>query len=83
MDNQPKKRPARQLEGFALYKALQRANFPQGGVGSYMEDPNSTDRVYVPHPSEVYGMFIGDPQQWEMLRDAICRGWLQNQHGNQ
>lgn len=67
------------LEGYALYKALRAAGFPQGGVGHYIQDPNSADSVYVPHVSEVYTQFLADPQQWEALRDAICREWIKNQ----
>jgi len=51
----------------------------QGGMGQWMEDPNGTERVYVPHVSEVYGYFIGDPEKWEQLKDHMIRAYLELQ----
>lgn len=65
-----------QLEGYELYKSLRDLNFPQGGGGHWLEDPNGLEKVYVPEVSEVYGQFIMDPAQWEEVRDALCREWI-------
>lgn len=69
---------AKELKGFELYRELKARGFPQGGVGSFMEDPNGTEKVYVPHPSEIYASFVGDPSQWNALRDAMIQVWLKN-----
>jgi len=71
--------PEPRLEGWELYKALKDKGFFQGGMGQWMEDPNGTERVYVPHVSEVYGYFIGDPEKWEQLKDHMIRAYLELQ----
>lgn len=66
------------LEGYELYKKLQEVDFPQGGVmGNYMEDPNGTEKVYVPHVQEVLGFFTGNPDKWEGMRDGIIRTYIE------
>lgn len=69
--------PAKKTTGFALYKGLKEASFPQGGMGQWWEDPNGTEKVYVPRPEEIYSQFIGDPEGWEQLRDALARAWME------
>jgi hypothetical protein len=71
--------PEPRLEGFALYKALKDKGYYQGGMGMYMEDMNGTEKVYVPHTSEVYAYFLGDPDKWEALRDAMIRAYIELQ----
>lgn len=66
------------LEGYDLYDSLRAAGFPQGGSGNLMYDENGNNPVYVPHPSEIYQMFIGDPAQWDEMRDSMARSWLKN-----
>lgn len=74
--------PEKKLGGFELYVEMKNAGFPQGGVGTWQEDYNGTERVYIPHPSEVYQMFLANPEQWDAMRDAICREWLRNRNGH-
>ena len=71
--------PEPRLEGFALYKALKDKGFFQGGMGAYMEDANGTEQVYVPHATELYTYFLGDPAKWESLRDAMIRAYIELQ----
>ncbi len=66
----------KELSGFDLYKKLKDAGFPQGGIGAFEEDLISPEKVYIPHISEVYGQFIADPKDWDKLRDAMCRVWI-------
>lgn len=65
------------LEGFALYKKLKDERYPQGGMGEWWEDPNGTDKVYVPRPEEIYTHFLGNKQEWDELRDALVRVWIE------
>ena len=69
--------PAKKIKGFALYKQLKDNQFPQGGMGQTYEDPNGTEKVYVPRPEEIYAQFIGNPEHWEELRDALARTWME------
>lgn len=71
--------PEPRLSDWDLYKALKDRNFPQGGVGHFMESPNSSESVYIPHVSEVYQYFIADPFTWDRMRDAIVRAYLELQ----
>lgn len=72
---------ANPLEGYALYYALKQAGYPQGGLGTYVEDPYTLEQAYKPHPTEIYTQFFGDPALWEKMTDAICREWLKYRHG--
>lgn len=65
------------LEGFALYKKLKDERYPQGGMGEWWEDPNGTDKVYVPRPEEIYTHYLGNKQEWDELRDALVRVWIE------
>jgi hypothetical protein len=69
--------PEKKLKGFELYRKLKELRFPQGGMGQWWENPNGTDKVYVPRPEELYTMFIGDPQAWDELRDTLARTWIE------
>ena len=69
--------PEPRLEGFELYKKLAEKGFYQGGMGQWMEDVNGTERVYIPHPTEVITYFIGDPDKWDLMRDAIIRAYIE------
>lgn len=71
--------PEPRLEGFALYKALERKGYFQGGMGEYMENPNGIDRVYVPHYTELLTNFTGDPDKLNKMRDAIIRAYIEIQ----
>lgn len=64
------------LSGDELFKAARDAGFPQGGVGNWRDVNN--ERIYVPHPSEVYNQFIADPVQWEEMAEAMLRVWIAN-----
>jgi hypothetical protein len=66
------------LEGIDLYKALKEAGFLQGGQGTWFIDPITDKKYYMPTPDELYASFIGDPEQWNSLRDALCRAWIAN-----
>ncbi len=39
-------------------------------------DPNSDDKVYVPQHSEILAMYIGDPADWEPVRDLLAEQWI-------
>lgn len=69
--------PKKELKGFALYKKLKDLRYPQGGMGRWVEDPNSTEKVYIPRPEELYTQFIGDPSQWQELQDTLARVWIE------
>jgi hypothetical protein len=69
--------PSPELKDYALYKKLKDCGFPQGGIGSFMESVNSTEKVYVPHVSECYNQFIAEPKEWDKVRDALCRCWIE------
>ena len=69
--------PKKELMGFDLYKKLKDGRYPQGGQGDWWENPNGTDRVYVPRPEELYTHFLGDPDAWNKLRDVLARAWLE------
>lgn len=69
--------PEKKLEGFQLYKALKDSGFFQGGVGQFMEDVNGTEKVYIPHASEIYQSFAQDPQGWDTVRDYLARAFLE------
>lgn len=69
--------PEKKLEGFELYKALKDAGFFQGGIGQFMEDINGTEKVYLPHASEIYQSFAQDPQGWDIVRDYLARAFLE------
>ena len=72
--------PEPRLEGFELYRALKNKGYYQGGSeGQWIEDPNGTERVYVPSPSELYTSFLGEPEKWLALRDAIIRAYIELQ----
>ena len=71
--------PEVRLEGWQLYKSLKDKGYYQGGMGQWMEDPNGTEKVYIPHVSEVYTYFIGNPAQWELMRDALIRAYIELQ----
>lgn len=64
------------LDGWDLYDALRAKGFPQGGVGNWMYNEFGTDKVYVPHPSEIYNQYIADPGDWELMTIAMSRVWL-------
>lgn len=64
------------LEGYRLYKKLELSGFPQGGVGNWKLDKDGENKVYVPHPSEVYQQFVSDPAGWEEMADAMVRVWI-------
>lgn len=66
------------LSGMALWKQLKESNFPQGGVGSWLKDPNSDEKYYIPHPAEIYQAYIADPIDWEIMSEAMGRVWLEN-----
>ncbi len=69
--------PPKVLEGFALWKALKDAQYPQGGGGNYWEAPDSFEKAYVARPEELYTHFLSDPEGWDLLRDTLARAWLQ------
>lgn len=71
--------PRHELSDFDLYKALKDAGMPQGGIGQSMEDPNGTEKVYLPHASEIYSQFAQDPRGWEIIRDYLARAYLELQ----
>lgn len=65
------------LEDFELYNRLKEIGYPQGGGGSYLENPMNIDKVYVPTAQEVIAFFIGDPDKWEHMRDGIIRTYIE------
>ncbi len=67
------------MDRFKLYQDLKMAGFPQGGTGTWLIHPDSSDKVYVPQPSEVYTAFLGDPKDWSDMVDAMVTIWLQKQ----
>lgn len=67
------------MKSFEFYKKLKDAGFPQGGVGNWQEDINSTEKVYIPTPSEVYAQLALDPEQWNTVRDALCQCFIDKQ----
>lgn len=69
--------PQPRLEGYELYAKLNDLGFYQGGVGEYMESVSSTDRVYLPHASEIYASFAQDPQGWAVIRDYLARAFIE------
>lgn len=69
--------PQPRLEGYELYAKLKQLGFFQGGVGEYMESVSSTDRVYLPHASEIYASFAQDPQGWDVIRDYLARAFIE------
>ena len=64
----------------SIWRLLKEGNFPQGGVGNWLQDPNSDEKYYIPHPSEIYQATIQDPQGWEELSESMGVVWLK-QHG--
>lgn len=72
----PDTEPAPELQAFELYRTLRDAGFPQGGVGNWLYNEFGTDKVYVPHASEVYNQFVADPDGWEKMTEAMARVWL-------
>lgn len=62
----------------STWQQLKEAGFPQGGVGTWLKDPNSDEKYYIPHPAEVYQLFIANPQDWEKMSEAMAKIWLQN-----
>lgn len=69
--------PQEQLKGFDLYLALKNQGFPQGGIGQFQEDINGTEKVYLPHASEIYTQFAQDPVGWDTIRDYLARAYLE------
>lgn len=69
--------PAPELKGFELYLALKNQGFPQGGIGQFQEDINGTERVYLPHASEIYAQFAQNPDGWDTIRDHLARAYLE------
>src|SRR6185503_16986823 len=69
--------PEKRITGFALYKNLKDARYPQGGMGRFVEDPNGLEKVYIPRPEEIYTQFIADPEGWNALTDALARAWIE------
>ena len=65
------------LEGFALWKALKDAGYPQGGGGNFYEAHDSFEKAYVARPEELYTQFLSDPAGWDLLRDTLARAWLE------
>lgn len=63
---------------YPLYKELKECGFPQGGTGTWLQDPNSDDKVYVPELSELISTFLGDPPAWIKLKEAVTKAWIQN-----
>lgn len=66
------------LEGYALYKSLKDVGFPQGGSGDWLYNPETDEKVYVPHPSELINTYVADPKQWDSVRDILARQWIEN-----
>ena len=71
--------PVPQLSDWDLYKALKDAGFYQGGIGQFMEDPQGTEVVYLPHASEIYAQFAQNPEGWGVIRDYLARAFLELQ----
>lgn len=63
---------------YNLYKQLKAAGFPQGGQGTWIQDPESDEKVYVPSSSEIFALFLGDPKDWQKMTDAMARVWIDN-----
>lgn len=66
------------MADFKLYKELQKKGFPQGGIGQFIQDPNTNDKVYVPQPGEIYAQFILDPEGWQKVTDALAGVWIES-----
>lgn len=66
------------LEGIELYRALKEHGFPQGGQGSYMSDPQTAERFYIPKPDEIFNQFLANPEGWQNLVDVMSRAWIAN-----
>lgn len=58
----------------SVWQQLKEAEFPQGGVGNWLQGEN--DRYYIPSPSEIYQHFIADPAGWEDMSKAMATVWL-------
>lgn len=69
--------PQPRLEGYELYAKLKQLGYFQGGVGEYMESVSSTDRVYLPHASEIYASFAQNPEGWNVIRDYLARAFIE------
>lgn len=65
------------LEGYELYARLRDMGYYQGGIGMTMENPNGIDKVYIPEASEIYPSFAIDPDKWNIVRDSLCRVWIE------
>jgi len=61
---------------FDTLKQLKAKGFPQGGAGNFVVDPDTGEKFYKPHPSELYNQFLGDPTQWGELAEAMAQVWL-------
>lgn len=68
---------------FDLYKRLKEAQYPQGGGGQYMLDPDSNQKVYVPTYQELLTHYVSDPKGWEVMVDTITKVWIDNKNGKQ
>lgn len=62
----------------SIWQLLKEAGFPQGGSGNWLKDPKTDEKYYIPHPSELYQLYIGDPTDWEKMSMAMAKVWLQN-----
>lgn len=66
------------LEGYDLYTKLKEIGYPQGGaMGTYMQNENGIEYVYIPHVQEVLAFFSGDPEKWEGMRDGVIRTYIE------
>lgn len=66
------------MERYNLYLSLKKAGFPQGGSGNYIQDPDSSEKVYVPTSGEIYSMFLADPDGWQSMTDCLAQVWIDN-----
>ena len=64
------------MNKFELYKVLKSKGFPQGGAGDFLQDPHTGETVYIPVYQELITTFVGDPKDWEHMRDAMALVWI-------
>lgn len=62
---------------YDLYLKLKEAGFPQGGSGKFLQHPDKDEKVYVPTAPEVFTAYIGDPEDWQKMVDAMAGVWME------
>lgn len=66
------------MDRYNLYKQLKDKGFPQGGSGSFLVDPKTDERVYIPKVEEILTQYVGDPKDWDKMVEAMTRVWIDN-----